>query len=149
MGSPTAPAPTGAAFRYDVIVRWSDEDRLGHVNNSRYLTFTEDARLAWLSGSPAGAGGVILARSEIDFRFPVHFVAGGRLVVQTAVCSIGRSSLRIRQDILWPEDSERAGAAVARTQHVLVCYDYPRGVPRPWTDVEREWLSRWQDEEPG
>ncbi|CAN5713270.1 MAG: acyl-CoA thioesterase [Geodermatophilaceae bacterium] len=135
------------AFRYDVAVRWSDEDRLGHVNNSRYLTFTEDARLVWLSESPTGAGGVILARSEIDFRFPVHFVTGGRLVVETSVCSIGRSSLLIRQDIVWPEDAAGAGDAVARTRHVLVCYDYVRGAPRPWTDVEREWLSRWQDEE--
>lgn len=143
------------AFAYDVAVRWSDEDRMGHVNNSRYLTFTEDARLAWLAASPTGPGGVILARSEIDFRHPVHFAIGGRLVVQTAVLDIGGSSLRIRQDVVWPDEERRTGdpveygapgQAVALTRHVLVCYDYVRGTPRPWTADERAWLAGWQEE---
>lgn len=133
-------------YRYDVSVRWSDEDRLGHVNNSRYLTFTEDARLAWLAGSPTGASGVILARSEVDFRFPVHFEVGGRLVVETVVAAVGRSSVRVRQDVVWPPDSERAGESVAGTVHVLVCYDYGRAAPRPWTADERAWLVGWQED---
>lgn len=141
-------APARGPHRHDVTVRWSDEDRLGHVNNSRYLTFTEDARLGWLHDSPTGSAGVILARSEIDFRYPVHFPIGGRLVVETAVRQIGGSSVRIRQDVCWPPDSDLEGA-VACTLHVLVCYDYVRGAPRPWTEPEREWLARWRDEEPG
>lgn len=130
---------------YDVVVRWSDEDRLGHVNNARYLTFAEDARLVWLADSPAGNSGVILARSEVDFRFPVHFEVGGRLVVETGVTAVGRSSVRVRQDVVWPPDSERAGEPVASTVHVLVCYDYGRAAPRPWTADERAWLARWQE----
>ncbi len=134
--------------RYDVAVRWSDEDRLGHVNNSRYLTFTEDARLSWLADSPSGNSVIILARTDIDFARPVHFVAGGALVVQTSVLSVSRSSLRLRQDVFHPGDltsdttSERAQAA-ARTEHVLVCYDYERQCSRPWDEQERAWLHRW------
>jgi len=135
---------SGPVHSYDVVVRWSDEDRLGHVNNARYLTFVEDARLVWLAASPAGNGGVILARSEVDFRRQVHFAAGGRLVVHTDVRTIGRTSMRIGQDILPVDEAGRAGSvaeAVARTVHVLVAYDYDRQVSRPWNDAEREWLQ--------
>ncbi len=137
---------------YDVAVRWSDEDRLGHVNNSRYLTFTEDARLSWLADSPSGNETIILARTEIDFVRPVHFVAGGRLVVHTSVVAVGRSSMRLRQDV-FPADVIADGAtaadrrvrseAVARTEHVLVCYDYELQQSRPWRDSESAWLRRW------
>lgn len=129
---------------YDVVVRWSDEDRLGHVNNARYLTFTEDARLVWLADCPAGNSGVILARSEVDFRRQVHFPAGGRLVVHTDVRTIGRTSMRIGQDILPVDDAGQPGSvtdAVARTEHVLVAYDYVGQVTRPWDGAEREWLQ--------
>lgn len=130
--------------RYDVAVRWSDEDRLGHVNNSRYLTFTEDARLSWLADSPSGNGTVILARTEIDFVRPVHFPAGGRLVVHTCVVAVGRSSMRLRQDIFDAEDGGRdRSEAVARTEHVLVSYDYERQQSRPWRDSESAWLRLW------
>ena len=133
--------------RYDVAVRWSDEDRLGHVNNSRYLTFTEDARLSWLADSPAGNGSVILARTEIDFIQPVHFVAGGLLVVLTWVLAVGNSSVRLRQDVVGaPDNTPVTGTgvqAVARTEHVLVRYDYEQQRSRHWADGERTWLRRW------
>ncbi|MGI8533026.1 MAG: acyl-CoA thioesterase [Geodermatophilaceae bacterium] len=145
--------------RFDVIVRWSDEDRLGHVNNARYLTFTEDARLVWLADSPAGSGGVILARTEVDFRSQVHFAAGGRLVVQTWVTAIGRSSAGLRQDIhrvdapdgvaTTADPAQVLADPVATTANVLVCYDYRNQRSRPWTEEERAWLRTWMDQEGG
>lgn len=121
---------------YDVAVRWSDEDRLGHINNTRYLTFAEDARLVWFGASPMGSGGVILARTEIDFRSQVHFSSGGHLLVRTDVLSIGSSSLTLRQNIVDDHDQTVAG-----TRHVLVCFDYTEQRSRPWTEQERTWLS--------
>ena len=137
--------------RYDVAVRWSDEDRLGHVNNSRYLTYTEDARLSWLVDSPAGNGSIILAHTEIDFVRPVHFAIGGELVVHTTVLAVGRSSCRLRQDVFHAADAASGAAAdraraVARTEHVLVCYDYGEERSRPWQEPERTWLLRWSAE---
>ncbi|CAN5270589.1 hypothetical protein BH20ACT5_BH20ACT5_23790 [soil metagenome] len=123
---------------FDVVVRWSDEDRLGHINNSRYLTYTEDARLSWLRDSPHGNGGVILARAEVDFRRPVHFVAGGHLAVHSSVRSVGTSSLRMRQDIVDDE-----AEVVAAVESVVVGYDYARKRSRPWTEYERAWLAQW------
>lgn len=135
--------------RYDVTVRWSDEDRLGHINNSRYLTYTEQARLVWLADSPTG-GTVILARSEIDFVRQVHFATSGLLVVQTSVLAVGTRSVRLHQDVFHAADvstdnSADRARAVARSEHVLVCYDYPRQRSRPWQDKERAWLHRWTE----
>jgi acyl-CoA thioester hydrolase len=136
---------------HDVLVRWSDEDRLGHVNNTRYLTFTEDARLSWLSDSPTGSAAVILARTEIDFVRPVHFEVGGLLCIHTSVLGVGRSSVRLRQDIFHAADTTAAAPAdrtqaVARTEHVLVCYDYGKQRSRPWREQERTWLLQWSAE---
>jgi acyl-CoA thioester hydrolase len=127
---------------YHVVVRWSDEDRLGHINNSRYLTYTEDARLGWLSQSPQGNGGVILARAEVDFRRPVHFVAGGHLAVHSWVQSVGTSSVRLHQDIVDDDDQ-----TVAAVLSVIVGYDYDGERSRPWADDERAWLARWTPDE--
>ena len=36
-----------APFRTPVALRWSDLDAFNHVNNARYLTFLEQARIEW------------------------------------------------------------------------------------------------------
>ena len=38
---------------HEAQVRWSDPDRLGHVNHARYLSYFEDARMALLARSSA------------------------------------------------------------------------------------------------
>ena len=37
----------GQVFRIPIALRWSDLDAFNHVNNSRYLTFLEQARIEW------------------------------------------------------------------------------------------------------
>ena len=34
-------------FRMSIPLRWSDLDAFNHVNNARYLTFLEQARIEW------------------------------------------------------------------------------------------------------
>lgn len=126
----------------DIQVRWSDEDQLRHVNNTRYLTYTEEARLRWLAEAPterADGLGFILARTECDFVAPVHFATGGDLQVRSGVVSVGRTSVTVDQDVVLLD-----GSVAARTRSVLVAYDYNESKPRPWTDTEREWLDGWQ-----
>ena len=78
---------TGAGeplLRHRLVVRFSDCDPLGHVNNAVYLTYIEQARiilwrkqigLKWsqraAQGLPRGEG-FILARAEVDFRAQAH-----------------------------------------------------------------------------
>ena len=66
-------------FIYDVPVRWSDMDAYGHVNNARFLTLYEEARVAmfFVGARAHGLGsfeeGIVIARHEIDYLRPVDF----------------------------------------------------------------------------
>ena len=37
------------AFTYEIQVRWGDSDRLGHVNNTRFMEYMQEARIAFLT----------------------------------------------------------------------------------------------------
>jgi acyl-CoA thioester hydrolase len=84
---------TSFPFVFPVDVRFRDLDALGHVNNAVYLTYLESARIAWwqeVSGRPLAQIGMILARTEIDYRSPAAY--GERLEVGLRCASMGRSS---------------------------------------------------------
>ena len=54
-------------------VRGYELDSNGHVNNAVYLTYMEEARIAFLSqASEEDALGMVVARIEIDFRSPAE-----------------------------------------------------------------------------
>ena len=59
------------SLRAPRTVRFRDLDSMGHVNNAVYLTYLEEARIAFLRPPGADVADMILARVEIDFRAPV------------------------------------------------------------------------------
>lgn len=94
---------TSPVSQVSVNVRMSDLDVFGHVNNARFLTFTEEARRVLLTSPPMdttrmGQGGVILARITVDFHAPV-VPPEWAVTVRTAVTQIGRSSVGLRHTI--------------------------------------------------
>ena len=42
-----------APFKFNFIVRFTDTDKYGHVNNSVYFTYFEEARTQWLFDFPS------------------------------------------------------------------------------------------------
>ena len=66
------PAVEGFDFVHRETVRFRDLDSLGHVNNAVFLTYLEEARIAYLAPLGAEATNMILARVEIDFRAPLR-----------------------------------------------------------------------------
>jgi len=67
-------------FVHREIVRFRDLDSMGHVNNAVFLTYLEEARIAFLFGRGATTDSLIVARVEIDYRSPVRLVAEARSV---------------------------------------------------------------------
>lgn len=49
--SESAPAPKQLA-RIPMSVRWRDMDAMGHVNNAKYVSYLEEARVRWMLGVP-------------------------------------------------------------------------------------------------
>jgi len=122
----TTPGPILITHR--IVVRFSDCDPLGHVNNARYLTYLEQARIElWrrqaglelrAAGSRSGNEAFILARMEIDFLAPAH--DGDVLEIKLTLDKIGRKSLTFGYEMI----DVTTGEAVARAMSVVVWYDY-------------------------
>mgnify|MGYP006161732621 CR=1 FL=1 len=54
-------------FTNKQYVRWGDLDAFGHVNNSTYLIFAQEARYAWSKMHE-----MVVARAEVDFIAPIY-----------------------------------------------------------------------------
>lgn len=79
-------------------------DSYRHLNNGVYLGWFEQGRLEYLQSLGFSYDGfadrsqwMVVARTEVDFRKAVHL--GDTLTLETRVESIGRSSVRFRQQL--------------------------------------------------
>jgi acyl-CoA thioester hydrolase len=119
-------------LKITIEVRFRDLDAIGHVNNAVYLTYLEQARLAYwmaLTGRrELRSIDIILARVEIDYRSPASL--GETLDVEVRCASLGRSSCTLALRIT----ESTSGRLVAEAQNVLVYYDYAAGRSRPIPD---------------
>lgn len=129
-------------FSISVPVRFGDLDAFGHVNNAKYLTYFEEARMAyWLNlftinpDEPKSLG-LILANAVVNFRRPAGI--GDVLKIAVRVPSLGNKSFQMEYVV---EHAAR-GALVADGTTVLVCFDYARNlsVPVP-ADVRKKILD--------
>lgn len=137
-------------YDYDIYLRWSDADRNGHINNGKFATFAEDARIEWFSNLPGRLEGemgssLILARQEIDYHRQVltEEETDKKMVMRCSSQQIGRTSVRIRQE-LWGESDSSPACTVAC---VLVHFDYTAAASKAWNDVQREWIASFASEE--
>lgn len=140
----------GKTYDYDVHLRWSDADRQGHINNGKFATFAEDARIEWFEHMPGRegrlpSGGLILARQEIDYHRQVltEGEPGKHMVIKCSALSVGRTSARIREELWGANDTAPACTVVC----VLVNFDYDAQASAPWTDQQREWIESFAAEE--
>lgn len=130
-------------FYHPIEIRYGDLDPQGHLNNSRYLTFMEQARInyikhlgLWNGGSFLEIG-IILAEINIKFLASIQF--GQPVRVGVRVTRLGNKSL----DMHYCIEDAQSGAELATGTSVLVAYDYPadRSIPIPdrWRDVIKKY----------
>lgn len=123
-----------------IPIRWRDMDAYGHVNNAVYLNYLEECRDAWVADVLGPVTGdtwhFVLARVAIDFRTELT-QDDHEVVVRCRLDSIGRSSVRTREEIVRVDGTLSAEAA-----SVIVPRDPERGTSRPLTDAERAALER-------
>lgn len=114
-----------------IAVRWGDMDIMGHVNNAKYFTYCESARMSYFRAVRMeehfneGRFGPALAAAQLNFRRQVRFPA--TLEVETRVVEIGRSSFKMEYTLLRAEDHEQ----VADGSGVIVWVDYSSGRSTP------------------
>jgi len=121
-----------------IRIRWRDMDAYGHVNNAVYLNYLEEARDAFVQkvlGPVTNAWDFVLARVAIDYRAELT-QDDGEVLVRCRLDSIGRASLRTREEV-----AKLDGTVSAQAESVVVARD-PTGKSRPFTDEERAALER-------
>ncbi len=134
----TAPDPRDfpGPFRHrlEIVVRFADTDAMGHVNNAKYLTYCEIARIQYwtdITGEPIalgteGAESLILAEARITYRAPAFH--GEVVTVETRATRIGRSSFTLEHRLLACIKGDEP-RLVAVSESILVRYDYASAKP--------------------
>lgn len=120
-------------FTHDIQLRFADLDTQWHVNNTRYMTFLEDARYAYITSLGLFDGKsfrdlpLIVARIAIDFLAPIH--PGQHVRVLTRVSRLGNKSLTFRFQI----QEQSNGSIFAEAEAIMVAFDYhtQRSIPIP------------------
>ena len=114
-----------------------DMDSLGHVNNARYFTWFESARIALferagLEAIGAPSAGPILARTHCEFLAPLHWP--GEVVVGTGIARLGTKSFTMLYELARTDAPDRLAA---RGEGVVVMLDYRRGETVPISEELR------------
>jgi len=111
-------------FYYPIQIRYGDLDPQWHVNNSRFLTFLEQTRLAYLinlglfDGEDFFSLGLIVADIHINYVAPIKM--SEKIRVGMRVTRLGNKSLNTEYLI----ENEDNGVIKARSEIVMVTFDY-------------------------
>ena len=142
------------AYTKRIEIRWRDMDGFGHVNNSVYLTYLEEARDEFyteLLGHDT-VGRCVARRVAIEFesgltqadvrtrdaiQLLVLTQADGVVEVTLEVVRIGTSSVTTREVITALSD----GRVSARAESVMVHCDADRERPAPLPEEARQLLE--------
>jgi acyl-CoA thioester hydrolase len=135
-----------ARHRFHCSLRWSDMDAYGHVNNTTFFTYLEEARVDLLfvhAGEEIArerlSSGVVVARHEIDYQAPLVF-RPEPVPIDVWVSRLTHSSFTVRYEIL-----DDGGPVYAKAATVLVPFDMEAGRPRRVSDEERAALEPFLD----
>jgi acyl-CoA thioester hydrolase len=113
-------------------ILWGDMDSLGHVNNTVYFKYMEQARVTWIeamTGSITHAKeGPVIANAFFNFYRPLVFP--GEMVVKLYVASPGRTSIDTFVSIERRDEPGELYAAGGATL-VWVSHEDGRPVPLP------------------
>jgi acyl-CoA thioester hydrolase len=98
-----------------IVLRWGDMDAMGHVNNTVYFRFMEQARIGWFEGLvPRGeawqATGIVIANASCNFKRPLSYP--GTVEVKVYVAPPGGSSVATFYELALDEELYADGAAL-------------------------------------
>ena len=127
----------------EIIVRWSDCDSMGHVNNAVYITYMEQARIAFFRKffelkaeerlTPDHFRFVI---AENSCRYVRPAYVDQPLIVETHVTKVKNSSFVFEYEM----KDKLTGEAVASGHSVQVWFDYKAGKSVPIPEEYRKKL---------
>jgi len=127
-----------------IEVRFSDLDSFGHVNNARYLTYMEQARIGyfhhlglwWPRHQPAI--GLILADAQVTFQHPI--LLEHKVKIGVRISRLGNKSFPMHYRL---EDAE-TGDVFATGTTIQVCFDYQNQRTIPIPEAWRQTITAFE-----
>jgi acyl-CoA thioester hydrolase len=117
--------------------RYSDIDVNGHVNQAKYLSYLEQARVGYwdeVVGIRHDRAPVAIVHQEIDYRAPITL--DHEVTVRQRIAGMGTSSFDIEYEVLADD------AVAAKADVVLLALDRETGeaipIPDSWREPIRE-----------
>jgi acyl-CoA thioester hydrolase len=131
-----------------IVVRWGDMDVMGHVNNAKYFTYCESARMSYFAAVKMNdhreqpSHGPALAAANLNFRLQVRHPA--TLEVSARVVEIGRSSFKMEYEIVDRDTRQRAADGAG----VIVWVDYATGRSTPLPEALKAEIRGFEGMDP-
>jgi acyl-CoA thioester hydrolase len=97
-----------------IAVRWGDMDAMGHVNNTVYFRYMEQARIGWFENlvpreAAWKATGIVIANASCNFKRPLNYP--GTVEVRVLVGAPGGSSVPTFYELMMNDELYADGAA--------------------------------------
>ncbi len=132
--------PKILAYELTMPVRWADMDVNGHVNNTRFFTYFESARLAWFEAirarDPHNGRGPVVAKTTCNYRRSIPYPE--TLRVNLYAGAPGRSSFTTYYELLAEADPS---IKYADGLAVMVWVDRATGKSQPLPEYVRSVLA--------
>ena len=129
-----------AAVTVPVDMRWSDMDAYGHVNNTEFFRYTEQARIESLAMVKAGADtGTLVVRHEVEYLLPLTYTNTG-VLVDVWITRIGGAGFDLGYEVA-ARDASGGRVVHARSASTMVMYSFSAAAPRRITPAERLFLE--------
>lgn len=127
-------------FTCTLQVRWGDSDRLGHVNNTRFVEYLQEGRVQFLNavfGGPGVRGAAVVRKLTTDFLHPI-LDDSGPLTIELWITRIGTTSYGVRHVV-----TDRDGKVCADAEALMVAFDLATSSSRPLSEDERNLLVEY------
>ena len=128
-------------------MRWSDMDAYRHINNTAYLAYLEQARVAmFFHRFESFSSGTVIKRHEIEYLHPVVYHPEP-LRLELWIDTVRGASFVVHYAVLDPVEGD--GRVAARAATTCVTVDFEADRPRRLTAEEREILRGFAEEPAG
>ena len=97
-----------------IALRWGDMDAMGHVNNTLYFRYMEQARIGWFEALVPQAEawrstGIVIVNASCNFKRPINYP--GTVEVRVFAAAPGGSSVATFYELALEKEIYADGAA--------------------------------------
>ncbi|MDA8107604.1 MAG: thioesterase family protein [Betaproteobacteria bacterium] len=115
-----------------IPIRWGDMDAMGHVNNTVYFRYMEQARIGWFDAlvpeaEAWGSTGIVIADAHCNYLRPITYP--GTVEVRLYVGRIGGSSVATSYELRVDADPKPYADGAATVVFIDMAKQKPVRIP--------------------